>query len=107
MLAGVRARIVPIGWQGVTVWLDPLGANPGSAEARGGSGTSPARQLRSARGRAARARQEPGGRGGIIPQPPAGRHRCHCSACKGPVIFKKTHFEADWSLSEQISCSFS
>lgn len=25
---------------------------------------------------------------------------------RGPVIFKKTHFEADWSLSEQISCSF-
>lgn len=44
---------------------------------------------------------------GIIPQPSAGRHRCRCSACKGPVIFKKTHFEADWSLSEQISCSFS
>lgn len=27
-------------------------------------------------------------------------------AYRGPVIFKKTHFEADWSLSEQISCSF-
>lgn len=44
---------------------------------------------------------------GIILQPAVGRYQCHCSACKGPVIFKKTHFEADWSLSEQISCSFS
>lgn len=34
---------------------------------------------------------------GITLQPPLGRYQC----------FKETHFEADWGLSEQISCSFS